>query len=286
MVQDTVTLEVVKMLIQNQAEAFKSSFVMLIQDVRDELKSVKTEINDLKVSLQFTQAQVDEDQKKADIIDTKIALHTENLNMINDHADNVESQLEYIENQSRRNNIKILGIEENKDEEKTWDDTEEVVRKALKDKLNLEENFEIERCHRIKSGNKNPRFANQPRPIVAKFCKWKDKESILRKARSLKPEGVKFFPDYTKRTLEKRALQKDKLIAACAEGKVAYFVMDKLVIKEGHFSSGRQSQDPAENQKESLQTVIQKYLLTLSDAVSFTESTHKVCCVTSYLCSH
>ena len=151
MVQDTVTLEVVKMLIQNQAEAFKSSFVMLIQDVRDELKSVKTEINDLKVSLQFTQAQVDEDQKKADIMDTKIALHTENLNMINDHADNVESQLEYIENQSRRNNIKILGIEENKDEEKTWDGTEEVVRKALKDKLNLEENFEIERCHRIKS---------------------------------------------------------------------------------------------------------------------------------------
>ena len=250
MVQDTVTLEVVKMLIQNQAEAFKSSFVMLIQDVRDELKSVKTEINDLKVSLQFTQAQVDEDQKKADIMDTKIALHTENLNMINDHADNVESQLEYIENQSRRNNIKILGIEENKDEEKTWDDTEEVVRKALKDKLNLEENFEIERCHRIKSGNKNPRYANQPRPIVAKFCKWKDKESILRKARSLKPEGVKFFPDYAKRTLEKRALQKDKLIAARAEGKVAYFVMDKLVIKEGHFSSGRQSQGPAENQKE------------------------------------
>eukprot|EP00112_Aurelia_sp_Birch-Aquarium-sp1_P021531 Seg582.19 transcript_id=Seg582.19/GoldUCD/mRNA.D3Y31 product="hypothetical protein" protein_id=Seg582.19/GoldUCD/D3Y31 len=77
--------------------------------------------------------------------------------MINDHADNVESKLEYMENQSRRNNIKILGIQEDKDEEKTWDDTEEVVRKALKEKLNLEDNFEIERCHRIKSTNRNPR---------------------------------------------------------------------------------------------------------------------------------
>ncbi len=137
MVQETVTLEVVKMLIQNQADAFKTTFVMLIQDVKDELKSVKTEINELKVSLQFTQAQVDEDKKKAEIMDTKIGLHSENLTMINGHADNVEAQLEYIENQSRRNNIKILGIEDIKEEEKTWDDTEEVVRKALKDKLDI-----------------------------------------------------------------------------------------------------------------------------------------------------
>ncbi len=72
MVQETVTLEVVKMLIQNQADAFKTTFVMLIQDVKDELKSVKTEINELKVSLQFTQAQVDEDKKKAEIMDTKL----------------------------------------------------------------------------------------------------------------------------------------------------------------------------------------------------------------------
>ncbi len=124
------------------------------------------------------------------------------------------------------------------------------MRKALKEKLNLEDNFEIERCHRMKSTNRNPRYANQPRPIVAKFCKWKDKESVLRKARSLKPDGVKFFPDYAKRTLERRALQKDSLIAARQQGKVAYFVMDKLVIKEGQSRFGRQTQSPAESPKE------------------------------------
>ena len=248
--QDTVTLEVVKLLIQNQPDAFKSTFSMLIQDVKDELRAVKKEISDLKISLQFTQAQVDDDQKKANVMETKIALHSENLNMINNHADNVESQLEYIANQSRRNNIKILGIEEDKNVEKTWDDTEEVVIKALKDKLHLEENFEIERCHRIKSASNSPRHSNQPRPIVAKFCKWKDKEAILKKARALKPEGVKFFPDYAKRTLERRALQKDSLIAARAQGKVAYFVMDKLVIKEGQSNFGRQVQGQADSRKE------------------------------------
>ena len=133
---------------------------------------------------------------------------------------------------------------------KHWVDTEEVVRKALKDKLHLEENFEIERCHRIKSANNNPRHSNQPRPIVAKFCKWKDKEAILKKARTLKPEGVKFFPDFAKRTLERRALQKDSLIAARAQRKVAYFVMDKLVIKESQSSFGRQVQCQAGSLKE------------------------------------
>ena len=87
-------------------------------------------------------------------MDTKIALHSENLNVINYHADKVESQLEHIENQSRWSNNKTLGIDEDKDEEKTWDDTDEVVREALKDKLHVEENYEYERCHRINKHNK------------------------------------------------------------------------------------------------------------------------------------
>ena len=93
--------------------------------------------------------------------------------------------MEYSENQSHRNNIKVLGIDEDNDEEKTWDDTEKVVRKALKDKLHVEEKFEFERCHRINRANKHPRFSDQPRPIVAKFCKWKDKETVLRKQEPL-----------------------------------------------------------------------------------------------------
>ena len=76
-------------------------------------------------------------------------------------------------------------MEEDKDEEKTWNDTEEVVRKALKDKLHVEENFEFERFHRINKANKHTRFSDEPRPIVAKFCKWKDKETVLKNVRAL-----------------------------------------------------------------------------------------------------
>ena len=77
--QDAVTLEVVKLVIQNQTYTFKSTFNILLQEVKDELEAFKSEISNLKVSLQFAQAQVDDDQKNAYSKDTEIALHSENL---------------------------------------------------------------------------------------------------------------------------------------------------------------------------------------------------------------
>ena len=99
--------------------------------------------------------------------------------MINGHAYNVESQLEYIENQSRPKNIKILGIEENKDEEKTWDDTE--VWK-----------LESEVCKSAKAN-------------CGKVSQVERQRVNPKKARSLKPVEVKFFPNYAKRKLEKKS---------------------------------------------------------------------------------
>ena len=38
----------------------------------------------------------------------------------------VENKVEYIENQSRRNNVKLVGLNES-DDEVSWDDTEKIV---------------------------------------------------------------------------------------------------------------------------------------------------------------
>ena len=50
---------------------------------------------------------------------------------------------EYLENQSRRNNIKITGVVE-EDDEKMWDDTEATVKKLIMEKLGINEDVEIE----------------------------------------------------------------------------------------------------------------------------------------------
>ena len=106
----------------------------------------------------------------------------------------MEDNVEYMENQNRRNNVKILGIEEDPDKEKSWDDTEELVQSLNKDKLGSSKCFEIERCHRVRypgkkqSSHERPHLnqfgrSDEPRPIVAKFLRWKDKEEILKLAR-------------------------------------------------------------------------------------------------------
>ena len=143
-----VTLEVVQALLKNQAEVFNSSIKLLLQDVKEDIKSIRKDITDLQASLQFTQAKFDDNNQKMEQIGVTLSMHSENLNDINQQADQVDNQLEYLENQSRRNNIRITGIPEDKDNEQSWDDTEVVVKQSIKDKLNIGEDFEIERCHR------------------------------------------------------------------------------------------------------------------------------------------
>ena len=46
---------------------------------------------------------------------------------LNEGLEALESKNKYLENHSRRDNIKIIGLEEKADE-KTWDDTEQVVK--------------------------------------------------------------------------------------------------------------------------------------------------------------
>ena len=70
-----------------------------------------------------------------------------------------------------------------------------------------------------------------PRPIVAKFISWKQREKVLSSARQKRPEGVSFFPDLSQRTLQRHADQIPALIQARKEGEEAYFILDKLIIK-------------------------------------------------------
>ena len=88
------------------------------------MKSIRKDVNDLKVSLQFSQGKLDEAEKKLDSIDLTVSTHKDNLNCMNDFADFTENQLEYLENQNRRCNIRIIGLSENQQVEKTWDDTD------------------------------------------------------------------------------------------------------------------------------------------------------------------
>ena len=139
-----------------------------------------------------------------------------------------------MENHSRRNNIKVLGIQESEGGE-TWEESEKLVKDTIKEHLKIEDDLLIERAHRV--GKPRPPYrhvggskvASKPRPIVPRFQIWKEKEKVIRAARKSKPDHVQFFEDFAKATLERRRQKVPELIKARKQGKKAFLVMDRVV---------------------------------------------------------
>ena len=110
--------------------------------------------------------------------------------------------------------------------------------------LNLEPVPEIERAHRAGRPTRHD-GTPKPRTVVCKFTSYKAKESILKTARRMKPEGLHIFEDLAKETMEKRRAQLPQLRQAKAQGKIAYFSLDRLIIKDRPNGSGTMASYPS-----------------------------------------
>ena len=233
-----------------QERLFKQSMDILRENHKDEVNGLKCTIEELKQSLTFSQKDIDEVKSKYYEMENKINDVEDTVCRNQGGIDELYDQQEYLENHSRRNNVKILGIpkKDPKLEKETWEESEDLVSEAIKSKLKISEVLKIERAHRV--GKTRPPFRHvggrkvesQPRPTVVRFQLWKEKERVIQAARQIRPEGIKFFEDFSKRTLEQRRqkipeLIKERrrqkipeLIKARKKGQKAYLVMNKFAI--------------------------------------------------------
>ena len=128
------------------------------------------------------------EQKVNDIDDTV----TSNTNDIEQLLDDQE----WLENYSRRNNVKIMGIPEKdaNDGRESWEESEALAIEAIKAKLDIQDDLSIESAHRV--GKPRPpcrhidgvKVPSKPRPTVVRFLSWKEKERVVRAARRVKPD--------------------------------------------------------------------------------------------------
>ena len=233
-----VTTAMLNEMLQLQERMFKTLVDSLVSNFNSRLDTVvgtvaelKTRLNicqkdtkEFKQSLEFSQKDIDELKP----CKTKLAEIEDDIEDIYDSIDYHMDKLEYLENQSRRNNIRIDGILE--EENESWDTTEERVKQVLAEKLNPEEALHVERAHlvgRVVSGSRR-----RPRTIVCKLRDFKQKEQILKMTRRIEPVGLYLNEDLAKETLDKREEKRPKLEEAKRNGKVAYFELDKLVVKD------------------------------------------------------
>ena len=239
-----VTLATLREMLQMQERMFKSFFDSIVTNVNTRLDSLthsvaelkariassEKEMGDLKNSLEFSQKDIDD--LKPSLL--KLQELDSAIEEIQDDLDHQEEQMEYLENQSRRNNVRVDGIPEEDNE--TWEETEAKVKQVLKDELNLASAPDIERPHRVAKSSRRPasaqNSASRPRTIVFRLHDWKEREAILKCARRIKRDNTFEEEDLSPATLEKRKSQRAKMEAAKRAGKIAYFVLDKLVIRD------------------------------------------------------
>ena len=189
-------------------------------DLASQNKQVMTDINSL--------------SSKIDSVDNSIKeLRTENecLKQENEkmrhQVSTLTTKIDNLEGHSRRNNLRIHGIEGTLNER--WDVCEEKVRNFIKNDLNLPEceNVENERAHRLKSRN------HDKCTIIVKFNRYKDREQILRAAAETLDKGsaCSVQQDYTDRVKTARRELGKLMIDARNNGKYASIRHDKLIIQ-------------------------------------------------------
>lgn len=141
---------------------------------------------------------------------------------------------------SMRDNLVFTGIpepepattdrmgEDKQDAPKTEaEDVEKTLQTFLKTEMGFEDDIACERVHRMG----RPRRDNQPRAIVAKFTRYKDRESV-RKAAPSKLRGKTFGVNeqFPREIMEDRKLLLPKMKQARAQGQKAVLIGNKLYI--------------------------------------------------------
>ena len=180
-------------------------------------KTIDKSVNVLKESVSFCEDEIEEMKKNAYDIKDSCTSDIEDL----------RKQFLYLEHYSRRENLKFLGIPEriisaDEDNDRPSEDTKALVYKFMEDELAIEnpqQKIEFQRIHRLGKSAKNG-----PRPILARFLRYSDREEVLQLARSkLKDSDFAVYEDIPKELYDIRKAQRHKVKAAKKKGLKAAF---------------------------------------------------------------
>ncbi|KAL7388285.1 hypothetical protein ABVT39_010756 [Epinephelus coioides] len=211
-------------LLQQQQENFKGFVQIIMESTNTRLDAISKEIQEVKVSLQFTQKEVDDLKAEGSKQAVRGDALQADIYKICDSLLTVTDKMEYLEGQSRRNNLVFNGVAESPGE--TWADTEKKIMEILKEKLQLQHKVEVERAHRTGK----PGGGDRPRPIAVKLLRYKDREAILQRAKSLRGTKIFINEDFTDAVRQKRKDLMPELRAAREKGDIAYLRYDKLIV--------------------------------------------------------
>uniref|UniRef100_A0A087YPS9 L1 transposable element RRM domain-containing protein n=1 Tax=Poecilia formosa TaxID=48698 RepID=A0A087YPS9_POEFO len=182
----------------------------LIQ-IKLELHGVKTELS---ASITAIRSEVDALKVTVAEMDGPLSSCTDDVVSLKSDLDRLSAQVlvldrkcEDLESRSRRNNIRIIGLPEERGPVSA-----DTISTLLKDAFGLEKEPVVDRVHR--SLQAKPKPGQRPRPIIARLHYYSDCADILRRARAQQrvkvgDSTVSIFPDFTPQTAKARAAFND-----------------------------------------------------------------------------
>ena len=219
--------------------------------VSDELKSVVDELKGLKETTSKVLGRVEKLEGKVTSVNDVIKRQTEEVKAVREEVSSVKKEVNEVKDEiaiwkgrvgqledmmidqqarSMRNNLMIHGMEELGGKE----DCEKMVRDLIVDKCGVTGAVRLERVHRIPTGERPA--GSKPRPMIAKFLDFKDKQNVKRNAKNL-PRGIKVSDDLPKEIRIARKMLVPDLERAKAANKDAFIVfparliVDKVEVK-------------------------------------------------------
>lgn len=223
---------VLKTLLASQDQAYRSALEVFMKQINDKVEGLQATVAALTASLEFTQREFDDSKREVKQLQEKNTSKLEEMKRLTDELHvsktliaDLEDKCNYQEDYSRRNNLQIIGIEENPNGE-TWEQTASQVSKLLEGKLGLPD-IQLERAHRV-----GQRLDQHHRPIIARFSRFCDRDAAMRNATKLRGTRIFINDDLCRASQEKRRAQLPLLKQARSDGKIAYFRHTKLIIKE------------------------------------------------------
>ena len=215
----------IKELLEIQQNAYRDATTILFKSMNDRIESQNQMIYELRRSLEFSQDEIKD--IKLELANSKI----ENRNcqtMINEQSLNINNLQEIVarmEDYSRKKNIRVDGIMEENNE--NWQQTQVKVQKVIEQKINVA-TVKVDYAHRLKNRNDQ----RGPRTIIAQLTHATDRDIILKNSHKLKGTNIYINEDLSDITMKKRKEKLQEMKDARNLGKIAYFVRDKLVVRD------------------------------------------------------
>ena len=196
-------------MVEKNSKMFNERLNNLSQEIKtnyDSIKQLKDNTRDLEESLTVNQDLVEEK------LNTLKSQMRSIQNEVSENKAELKEQLRIQEDRSRRNNIRVDGIEE--DENETWVNTENKLRSFLYDELEITDELYTERADRVRR-REGVRFnsSNTPRTIAAKLLDYKEKEEVMRRRYKLKGTMYSVREDLFKETVEKLLKSCEKMVS-------------------------------------------------------------------------